>query len=355
MGQRANILLNDASAAGRLATSTHLPALHLGATLDRGLRGVGFDTHAICPAAASLLRQGWAHRRYFRNCRVTAVCQGFGVVALNIAKWVPGSSATITHTWKVPGIGPTRLGSRANDMLLARAIRKSQLVVVITANQARQMAERFPRTPVAIVPAAADVDFFRPGLPTTDVLSTALVRPGEYVLCVGDIDRDEDLPVRLAMKLDRPLVRVTRDPRTAERAREASSRLGLKRVAILERIPYPALRDVYANCFFLLTTPTKTYHPAGLTTLTESAACGVPVLFPRSVTTEGYVTDDVDALLFDEMTLDSILPVASRLEDSAVRSRISAAARHTAETRLNLDAAGAVLTARLRDVGLTAG
>ncbi len=354
MAKTANILLNDPTAAGRLHTSAALPALHVGATFYRGLRGAGFEVQAVSPAGAPLLRQGWRHKGYLRRCAVTAVCQGFGVMALNMAKCWPGSSQTITHTWKVPGIGPTHLGARLNDLLLARAIRRSRLVVVVTDHQAGQMAERFPGTPVANIPVAADTDFFRPGLPTTDVLTGAAVEPGEYVLCVGDIDRDEDLPVQLALKLGRPLVRVTRDPRTGERAKEAATRLGLQRVSILQRIPYPALRDVYANCFLLLTTPTKSYHPAGLTTLTESAACGVPILFPRSVTTDGYLTDGVDGLLFDEMSLDSILPVARKLEDAAFRQRLCVGARAKAETRLNLDAAGAVLTARLLEIGLVA-
>jgi hypothetical protein len=72
-------------------------------------------------------------------------------------------------------------------------------------------------------------------------------------------------------------------------------------------------------------------------------ATGTPVLFPRSVTTEGYVEDGVDALLYDGMSAEAVIAAASRLEEPGVRSSVSRAARATCEARLNHDAASRIL------------
>ena len=93
----------------------------------------------------------------------------------------------------------------------------------------------------------------------------------------------------------------------------------------------------------MLASPVLSYHPAGLTGLTEGMATGTPLLFPRSVTVEGYAEDGINALLYDEMTVESVAAAAARLNEPGTRLSISEAARDTCETRLNYNAASETL------------
>jgi hypothetical protein len=239
-----------------------------------------------------------------------------------------------------------------NDRVLQHVVKRARLVVVVSREQQRWLKQRYANVATAWVPVAADIRWWKPGPAETDVLTRLHLEPKRFLLSVGDIDRDEQVAIRLSQKLGMPLVRVTKDPRTAARAEEAARLLGAQDARCLLKIPFTELRDLHRTAWAMLNAPTVTYHPAGLTTLTESMACGGVVLFPKGPTTEGYIEPQEHALTFDEMSVDSVMQACEPIFNEDRRQAISTAARRRCEDLLNFSVAGKLLAEACRSIGL---
>lgn len=352
----AYMVLGAAQGANAVVTSTpNDPAFHLGAVHTRALAWAGYEPRVIASERPGrLLREGWSFARQIADGELAVVVQGYGTFAAAMRTALHRRPRVVLHTWKVPGVGSRRLSTRANDAVMARVIRRAALVVLNARWQQRHVDEHYPKTPTVWVPVAEDVDWWRPGEAETELVRSLDLPAGGFLMCVGDVDRDESLPVALAQRLGRPLVRVTRDPRTADRARAAAAAAGMRDSRVLHWVTWPQLRDLYRTAWAVLLAPTTWVHPAGLNGLTEALSCGAPVLFPNTPTAEGYVTSGVEGMLYDELTLDCVAAAARAYEDAAVRQRVSAAARLKAETDLTFDAAATTVAARLRELGLSA-
>lgn len=328
------------------------PAFHIGAIHTRVFEALGYAPQAIgSNDAGALLREGLAFSRRLEGSKLAVVQQGYGTIAGAMRVVSSVSPRIIYHTWKVPFTGPARLTSRAMDAASDLVIRRAPLVILNSMIQQRMIAERYRWVPSIWIPVGVDKDWWCPGPQETGVLAPLGYLPGEFLMCVGDVDRDEDLPVALAQRLGRPLVRVTRDPNTVRRAKEAAAKAGLKHSHVLTGIAWRELRDLYRAAWAVLLAPVTSLHPAGLNGLTESMSCGAPVLFPNSPTPEGYVRSGENGMLYDQMTVDSIAAAAEVYQHPESRARISSAARLTCEQRLGFDAAAKIVVDRLRDLG----
>lgn len=267
------------------------------------------------------------------------ILQGYGAHTASLPSFSK-LPEMIYHTWKVPFVGPAGISTKVNDFLHLRVARKSRLTSLVSLEQQRQFARLYPRLRTVWVPVAADTRWWTAGPADTDILTRLGVQPGRFLLCVGDIDREETVPVQLSKELQLPLVRVSRGKGAIDRSHEAAKKHGLTEFHGLVRIPYPELRDLHRSAWALLNAPKVTYHPAGLTTLTESMACGGVVLFPQGPTAEGYVTGGKEAILFDELTVESVLEACQPLLDEKTRLSIGIAARKRCEDFLNFENAG---------------
>ena len=333
------------------------PAMHVGATYVRGFERAGYRAHAVGSSEpARMVREGWRYSRMIRQAPLASVVQGYSNFAALFSRvGLSGQRPRIVmHTWKVPWTGSMHLSARLMDRVLEKVIQSSALTVLVSPGQKRLIEKNYPQVPTAWVPVAADTQWWTPGPPQTDLLDRLKVRPGEFLLVGGDVDRDEDAPVGVAMKLGRPLIRVTKDPRTAQRAQEAFKRLGVGDAHCVCKVPWTELRDLYRSAWAVLIAPTASYHPAGLTSLSETLACGGAVLFPRTATAEGYVRDGDNGVLFDSMKVDDILAACRVLDQPGARQRIAAAARQTCDELLNFDRVAQILADRLRELKLDA-
>jgi glycosyltransferase involved in cell wall biosynthesis len=279
-----------------------------------------------------------------RKCSRSVTMQGYGVHAAALASVFRLSTEIILHTWKIPFHGPRKLTSDINDLMLERVLKHSRLVVIVSKHQQRLVEERYPKISTAWVPVAADIRWWNPGGESTDILKRLGIRRGEFLLSVGDVDRDESVVVGFAKELKIPLVRVTRDPRTAARAQYAAKQSGLAQFHCLERIPYIELRDLHRCAWAMLNAPTVSYHPAGLTTLTESMACGGVVLLPDGPTSDGYITSGKDAILYHEMSVDSLMEACKPIFNETERLKISDAARQRCVEFLNFESAASYIS-----------
>lgn len=353
----AYVLLHRGDDTQRIHAKPHEPALHVGATYIRALERAGYQPQPVGSAhSGRMVREGWRYSRLIRPAPLAAVVQGYGTFAARFSRIGLSRQRPriIMHTWKVPWTGSNHFTARMMDRVLERVIQASSLTVLVSPEQKRLIEKSYPRVPTAWVPVAADTRWWTPGPPQTDLLDRLNVKLGEFLLVGGDVDREEDAPIGVAAKLARPLVRVTKDPRTADKANAAFARLGAHDAHCVCQIPWTELRDLYRSAWAVLIAPTASYHPAGLTTLSEALACGAPVLFPRNTTAEGYVRDGENAVLFDSMKVPDILAACKALDDAEARQRIAAAARRTCDELLNLDRAAEILAERLRELKLDA-
>jgi len=175
------------------------------------------------------------------------------------------------------------------------------------------------------------------------------IKSGEYLLCTGDVDRDEDAPAVLAKRLGRPLIRTTRDPRTAERARAAFSRAATPNAHCLIQVSWTQLRDLYRCAYATLITPTVSHHAAGCTSLTEAMACGALIIFPDNPTAESYFQDGVNGLLVESLDADGLLNGLMKIRNEEHRLEIRAGARKFAEQYLTLRRGAQRVAAALTD------
>jgi hypothetical protein len=349
----ATVLVHTEIDASRCRTRPDQPAYHIPAMYDMAFRATGWEPTVTASAQPGrLVAEGWQYQKTLARSGIGAVVQGYATFAAFFVMATGAAPPIIQHTWKVPGTGPRRMTARLADRVLAFTIKRSAFTVLASKAQQRTIAEQYPRARTLWVPVTADTSWYTPGDAATDLLDRHGLRPHEYLACVGDIDRDEALPVELARRLKLPYVRVTRDPRTAERARQAFAAAGAREAYCLERIPFTELRDVYRSARVLLVAPTETYHPAGLTTVTETMACGGMLMFPRNVTAEGYVEHGQSGVLFDDFTIESWMRAAAKATDDASRDRMRQAARDECDRRLNFAAAAELIAARLREAGL---
>lgn len=323
--------------------SSH-PLSHLVGTYAQAASHLGYEfaSEFIAPCGSTWRRVQTARSRILAAKHTWIILQGYGAHAVSLPTLFEHPSF-IFHTWKVPFIGPHDWANTFNDYLHLHAAKKSGLINLVCLEQQRHFALSYPGLRTAWVPVCADTRWWTPGLPETAILNRLGVESGTFLLCVGDVDREETVPVLLARHLNLPLVRVSRAKGAVDRSREAAKQHGLKSFHGLVHIRYAELRDLHRTCWALLNAPQVTYHPAGLTTLTESMACGSVVLFPKGPTSEGYASHGDNVILFEELTLDCVLDACMPLRDEDRRRAIGNAARRRCEEFLNFEQAGSIV------------
>jgi glycosyltransferase involved in cell wall biosynthesis len=350
----ARMLIHGEDMVQRMRATADTPAFYLGVNYERAFQKAGYRSEVVGPRERGIVKSGWRFRGQVPSADLVAVCQGYACVAALLGRGFSRRPPLILHTWKLPWTGPTRVLARVNDLVLDRVLRSSNLVVVASQSQQRTLERTVPQVRSVWIPVSADTDWWKPGPPQTTVLDRLGVRPAEFFLCVGDVDRDETAAVALAKKLGRRFVRVTRDPRTAARARAAFEASGASDAQCLVNIPFPELRDLYVHAWAVLTAPVVSYHPAGLTTITEALACGAVVLFPDSPTAKGYLEHGVNGLVYSEASAEGMFAACEAALDETRHRAIRNAARRTCEEKLNYEATSRLLYDALVSAGLQA-
>lgn len=345
----ANLFVFSQEYKDQIITSEDKPALNIGATYYPALRKLGFNiiVHAPSNPSRKILQvlQGLRYCFTVRSTSLNVLVQGYPIIAAWLASFLRRKIPTIIHTWKVPGIGSSHFSAKIYDWILSNVIRKSMLVVLASKRQEALIRKRFPHVNTLWVPVTPDVDWWKPGYQETDVLLRNKLVTESFLLVIGNVDRDEVVAAHAAKALGIRLVRVTRDPMTAERAQKAYNKEGINDFVVLLKIPVKEVRDLYRTAWSVLITSNTDVHPAGLTCLTEALACGAAVAIPEGQDQEGYVTNGKDAITFPEVATDAIVSAMQPLRNYSFRQQIKVAARKRAVDFL----AAPVVAARVFD------
>lgn len=181
-----------------------------------------------------------------------------------------------------------------------------------------------PESQVTFVYDKVDHRFFHPG-ENSD---------GDYILAVGQEQRDYDTLLRAVQGTGLKLVIVASSP-------WSSSQVDLKEKAqadIRRNIPFEELRRLYAGARLVVLPLFPVDYAAGANGALEAMATGKPLILSRSPGLEDYVEHDETGYFVppqDSATLrDSIL---SLWENPVQRQRLGANARRVVEERMNMD------------------
>jgi hypothetical protein len=162
--------------------------------------------------------------------------------------------------------------------LLERAIRRADVVVSVLREVADRIRQEHPEKAgcVYYAPVGADTTFFDPALTVDHLPGSSLrgLRRQGYFLVAGDITRDDAFIYSSMQSRSLPIVRVTRDPRVADRVIRLAADYGRPDDILLQRTSFEDLRWLYANCNVAVFAGEDSWEPAGITSLTEALACG---------------------------------------------------------------------------------
>jgi glycosyltransferase involved in cell wall biosynthesis len=218
---------------------------------------------------------------------------GSGLLAA-IVRWIGGSRKR--NLVLIMFRPPRMTGWRSR--LIRRAARLIRAVLIVSPDQADEFAAALglPRSRIHVIPFGVDTSFFTRSWRGT----------GDYVLVVGDADRDNAAVARVASAGHR-VIKTSMERRDVAALRTFA---GAERVTLKRHVSYLELRELYANARLVISPLQSAGHPAGLTSLAESIASGCPVLISDGLaarllhTTEAKVAPDDWVSKVDQLTKD---------------------------------------------------
>jgi len=317
----------------------------------------GYFSDMFCQEAASLL--GLNHKHHsaihsksifktiwlsliaFKKIRnnhddLVIVWQGYGTYAVLFSAILGRKTRFILNTYKVPSDLPQSIFKQLNDKILKKAISSADGVIAISKDQADSL--RAFNSKVAWIPFAADLNWWTPALPNRVLLASQGIHFQDYILIMGDVDRDERTTLNALRDLNHPILRVTREPKTALDAQRAFRESNIKQWDVLVSVPYELLRELYRGARVVVVPARSTIHPAGMTSLTEAMSCGRPVVIPSGLATEGYVQDGHDAFVLKKWEKSIIRDKVDQAYQTDIGEHIGRNARNTVEKRINFHA-----------------
>ena len=278
------------------------------------------------------------------------VWQGYGTYAILVGAIFLRKRRFILNTYKVPSDGRQALKKRINDKLLKKAIFLAAGVVTISPSQANALKRVNPNT--VWIPFASDANWWKPGLPDLVLLANHGINHRDYVLVMGDADRDEKITLKALTDLNRPIIRVTREQTVALAAHRAFMESGVTQGHVLLKISYELLRELYRGARVVVVPAKSDIHPAGMTSLTEAMSCGRPVIIRSGLATCGYVKDGYDAFVLSKWEASEIRGRILQAYETDIGESIGRNARNTVEKTLNFDVIAKKMSNFMTKVGI---
>ena len=294
----------------------------------------------------SIFRTIWLALIAFKKIRnnlgdLVIVWQGYGTYAVLFSALLGRKTRFILNTYKVPSDLGQSIFKQLNDKILKKAISSAAGVIAISKDQADSL--RAFNSKVAWIPFAADMNWWTPAFPNRLLLASQGIHFQDYILIMGDVDRDERSTLNALSDLNHPILRVTRESKTALNARHAFTESNIKQWDVLVSVPYELLRELYRGARVVVVPARSTIHPAGMTSLTEAMSCGRPVVIPSGLATEGYVQDGFDAFVLKKWEETAIRDKVEHAYQTDIGEYIGRNARNTVENRINFNASAIML------------
>ena len=235
---------------------------------------------------------------------------------------------------KVVVIDVGGLGWRLRRLIQDRTVPRADAVLVYSEYQAAIVRRTWPGT-CRVWPVLAQVD--------CRYFQAAPDRPGGPVLAVGDdVSRDYPTLLQAAAGLGRGVV---------IRTRLAVGPLPPGVTVLDQPLPMPAYRDLLASAAVVVLPLHPCDTPGGVSALVQAMATGKALVVSASPGIAEYVRDGEDGLVVPPHDPDALRAALRRLlDDDALRLRLGAAARRSAEARFSYEAWAGQLQAVLDEI-----
>ena len=203
--------------------------------------------------------------------------------------------------WKKPCLLVVmwRVGSNSMlDPFIKRIVRTYvDKIICVSSVQKRIFARQLkvPENRIEYVPLGIDTNFFKPEINPVD----------DFILCVGDADRDDETLIEAVRDLPIKLIRISDESKILETLKsklEVGSRSSnlKEKFLLLHGVPDLQLKELYAKSTIVVVPIChQSNQPAGLTALLEAMAMGKAIIITRGLATQDYVIDRENAILVD--------------------------------------------------------
>lgn len=270
------------------------------------------------------------------------VWQGYGAYAIWISGLLGVKTQFILNTYKIPEGLNQSIWKVFSDKILRNLISKSEAVIVISRTQILRL-NLFDCKRAAWIPFASDSEWWTPNIPDYAFLGNQGIKYQNFILIMGDADREENTSLRALSKLGHPIVRVTRDKYTAKTAQKAFIDEKVVHGQVCLNVSYELLRELYRGSRVVVVPANAELHPAGMTSLTEAMCCGKPVIIPSGMATDGYIKDGYNAFVLDAWEESQITAIAENIYKTEIGEYVGNNARGTVEELLNFNASASKL------------
>ena len=221
---------------------------------------------------------------------------------------------------------PARLRLLESGILTRRVAH----IVVVSQSQAALLRAHLPKAQqhkLVFVPRYVDDQFFRPPASSD----------GEYVLAVGMESRDYATLIRALAATGLPGRLLASSTWAPKGTRMWEGPLP-PNVELVERLDYPALRDLYAGARFVVVPLVPSVQAAGSTTAVEAMAMGKAVVASDVAGIRDYVQHGVTGLLVPPTNVPVLAEAITHLwAHSEEAQAMGQAGRRTVEQEMGLD------------------
>jgi glycosyltransferase involved in cell wall biosynthesis len=199
-------------------------------------------------------------------------------------------------------------------------------IIVVCRSQATFVVEKlnYPASQVDFIYDKVDDRFYSPESGP----------PGDYILAVGQEQRDYDTLLRAISGSNLRLVIVASSPWSTFSVKVPDP----KDVTILSHIPFIQLRDLYARARLVVTPLFDVDYAAGANAVLEAMSMGKPLLLSRTAGICDYVVDGVTGRYFSPGEPEELREQIRELWDCpAEQKRLGMNARQAVEESMNMD------------------
>ena len=238
------------------------------------------------------------------------------------------------------------LGERVVRLVEGFAMRASNAVVALNKTMYRAIVEKagVNGDRVVIIPNGVDVDYFKPGLRNSELLSKFSLEEGDYVLFVGRVSPEKGVhlllkafshiaqeSVHVKLAIVGPLASSFSASEASPYARaivEYAKRRTPGRVIFTGAVNRDELRVLYSNALFLVLPSLAEAFPM---VLIEAMASGTPPIGSTAGGIPDVITDGVNGLLFKKGDWkDLAMKMLTLINDETLRNKLATKARETA-------------------------
>jgi len=358
MARKTYLFLQSNDVVDRINSSFDMPSYFSGAVYKRCAEIWNSELSVFVPdpkvkGVASLLYENIRsfNRVIASNNRkddnIFVVWQGYGMYTALVAG-IFKRIKYVFNTYKMPWPSNQRISANINDFALLDVLTKAKAVITISSIQKDILIKYNPNS--FWIPFASDIDWWTPDVPNYTCMKNQGINLENYILIMGDVDREEETTAKALKRLPYPILRVTRDPKTAKKANYIWSSMGVKNWNILVNVSFKLLREIYRGARVVIVPARSRVHPAGMTSMSEAMSCGRPVVIPKGLATEGYVENNKDAFVIEDWSEDNILNQVVSVYETNKGELIGAYARKTCEEKFNIDSSARILAGFVKTI-----